>query len=111
MTPLKPAPDAVLQLVKCGCAKERCSTNRCQCRKAGLQCTVLCSCSDNDEGEPCDNAECNSDADDEDGSNEPCDDEEGIGEEEDELDDWNNVLAALGNVTKPDPFYIKQGAN
>ena len=46
MTQLQPAPDAVLHLVKCGCIKSRCSTNRCQCRKAGLNCTDLCSCSD-----------------------------------------------------------------
>ena len=50
---LPPAPEAILQLVQCGCSKERCSTNRCQCRKAGLNCTDLCNCSDN--GETCDN--------------------------------------------------------
>ena len=45
----KPAtsPEAILQLVQCGCSKERCPTNRCQCRKAGLNCTDLCNCSDN----------------------------------------------------------------
>ena len=53
MTNLPPAPEAILQLVQCGCSKERCSTNRCQCRKAGLNCTDLCNCSDN--GETCDN--------------------------------------------------------
>ena len=36
MTTLSPAPKAIIQLVKCICAKERCSTNRCRCRKAGL---------------------------------------------------------------------------
>ena len=30
---LPPASETVIHLVKCGCAKERCSTNRCQCRK------------------------------------------------------------------------------
>ncbi|CAH3141394.1 unnamed protein product [Porites evermanni] len=50
---LPPAPEAILQLVQCGCSKERCSTNRCQCHKAGLNCTDLCNCSDN--GETCDN--------------------------------------------------------
>ena len=40
MTKLRipPAPDAITYLVchvKCKCAKERCSTKRCQCRKAG----------------------------------------------------------------------------
>lgn len=50
-TKFQPAPDAVLHLVKCGCVKERCLNNRCQCRKAGLNCTDLCSCHDeNDEG-------------------------------------------------------------
>ena len=29
MTTLPPFPEAVIQLVKCGCAKERCSTSRC----------------------------------------------------------------------------------
>ena len=53
MTNLPPAPEGILQLVQCGCSKERCSTNRCQCRKAGLNCTDLCNCSDNDE--TCDN--------------------------------------------------------
>ena len=46
MTTLLPAPEAVIHLVKCDCVKDRCSTNRCQCRKAGLNCTDLCSCSD-----------------------------------------------------------------
>ena len=49
MTNLPPAPGAILQLVQCGCPKERCSTNRCQCRKAGINCTDLCNCSDNSE--------------------------------------------------------------
>ena len=49
MTQLPPAPEAVKHLVKCACAKTRCSTNRCQCRKAGLTCTDLCKCSDSDE--------------------------------------------------------------
>ena len=46
MTKILPAPDAIIYLVKCKCAKQRCSTNRCQCRKAGLSCTDLCNCSD-----------------------------------------------------------------
>ena len=48
MTELPPAPAAIVELVKCGC-KKQCSTNRCQCRKAGLPCTDLCACSDDDE--------------------------------------------------------------
>ena len=51
MTTLPPAPEAVIELVKCRCSKERCSTNRCQCRRAGLLCTDLCSCSDDSECE------------------------------------------------------------
>lgn len=56
MTSLHPAPDAVLHLVKCGSKKDRCSNNRCSCRKANLPCTDLCTCS-NDDDEPCENAE------------------------------------------------------
>ena len=55
MTRLPPAPEAVIHLVKCGCVKQRCETNHCQCRKAGLNCTDLCSCSDN--WEKCENEE------------------------------------------------------
>eukprot|EP00795_Rhopilema_esculentum_P002638 gene2638-838_t len=43
--------DAVLQLIKCGCAKEKCATNRCQCRKVGLSCTDLCKCMDREDDE------------------------------------------------------------
>jgi len=49
MTTLSPVPEAIIQLVKCRCAKEPCSMNRCQCRKVGLLCTDLCSCSDDDD--------------------------------------------------------------
>lgn len=49
MTTLPPAPQAVIQLVKCGCAKERYLTNRCKCCKANLNCTDLCnSCESED---------------------------------------------------------------
>ena len=51
ITTLSPAPEAVIELVKCGCSKERYSTNRCQCRRAGLLCTDLRSCSDDSECE------------------------------------------------------------
>ena len=51
ITKLPSAPEAILQLVQCRCTEERCSTNLCQCRKAGLNCTDLCNCSDN--GETC----------------------------------------------------------
>ena len=53
MTSLPPAPEAIIQLVKCGCIKTRCSTNRRNCRKAELKCTNLCSCADS--GDLCDN--------------------------------------------------------
>ena len=53
ITKLPPAPEAIIQLVKCGC-KKQCVSNRCQCRRNGLPCTDLCSCSD-EEGEPCQN--------------------------------------------------------
>ena len=41
-----PAKNAITYLVKRKCTKERCSTKRCRCKKAGLNCTDLCSCSD-----------------------------------------------------------------
>ena len=37
------APDGILENVNCGC-KSGCSTRRCACRKAELNCTGLCSC-------------------------------------------------------------------
>ena len=43
MTTLLPAPEAIIHLVKCKCVKEKCTTKRCQCRKAGLNCTDGCS--------------------------------------------------------------------
>ncbi|KAL9978164.1 hypothetical protein ACROYT_G015654 [Oculina patagonica] len=51
MTTLTPAPEAIIQLVKYRCSKERCKSNLCQCRRAGLLCTDLCSCSDDSECE------------------------------------------------------------
>ena len=55
MTKLRipPAPDAITYLVKCKCARERRSTKRCRCRKAGINCTDLCRCSDS--GKLCEN--------------------------------------------------------
>ena len=40
----KPASEAVLHLVKCGCTKTQCTTMQCNCKKAGLYCTDLCMC-------------------------------------------------------------------
>ena len=48
MMSLPPAPDAIIELVGCGCKTSHCPSNRCNCRKAGLNCTDLCTCSDND---------------------------------------------------------------
>ena len=53
MTSLPLAREVIIQLVKCGCIKTRCSTNRCNCQKAELKCTNLCSCADS--GDLCDN--------------------------------------------------------
>lgn len=39
-----PAPQAVVELVKCGC-RGKCTTH-CSCRKNNLPCTALCKCSD-----------------------------------------------------------------
>ena len=53
MTNQLPAPDAVIHLTKCGCRKTKCSSSQCHCRKLGLNCTELCTCSD--VGDECDN--------------------------------------------------------
>ena len=42
-------PEAIVQLVKCGCER-----NRYHLRKSGLNCTYLCSCCNSDN--PCENA-------------------------------------------------------
>ena len=74
MTRLQPAPDAVLHLLKVACAKEKCSTNRCQCHKAGLKCTDLCSCIDGGD-ELCDNVD-DSDEEDNDEPEDECEKED-----------------------------------
>ena len=51
MTKELPAPESVIHLVKCKCAKMRCTSNRCRCKAANLNCTDLCECSDNDKCE------------------------------------------------------------
>ena len=51
MSTLAPAPEAIIILVNYRCSKERCSSNRCQCREAGLLCTDLFCCSDDSECE------------------------------------------------------------
>jgi len=73
-TTLSPVPVAIVQLVKCRCEKEPCSTNRCQCRKAGLLCTDLCSCSEDDD-DGCENQQGEWDDDDSDIEEEEDDDD------------------------------------
>ena len=42
----KPAPQAVMELVKCGCKGSCQEKPNCSCHKNGLSCTALCKCSD-----------------------------------------------------------------
>ena len=91
MTTLQPAPDAILHLVKCGCSKERCSTNRCQCRKAKLPCTDLCSCIDNEEDEPCNNANEEEEVDSESSD---------VEESDDDGDEWHFIRRASLSCSK-----------
>jgi len=44
ITTLKPAPDAVIELTRCGCGTSKCIGGRCSCKKAGLPCTEMCAC-------------------------------------------------------------------
>ena len=75
MSKLPPAPHVIIYPVQCKCAWERCSTstNHCQCRKAGLNCTDLCSCSDS--GELSENTHDNN-GDDDDGYDDDDDDDD-----------------------------------
>ena len=41
MTKLVPAPESILHLTVCNC-KTKCVTNRCKCRKNGLNCCEMC---------------------------------------------------------------------
>ena len=41
LTDLEPAPQQLLQIVKCGC-KGDCDSQRCSCKKNGIQCTFAC---------------------------------------------------------------------
>ena len=40
-TDLPPAPDSLLQLIRCNCSSD-CSTMRCICRKSGMECSPAC---------------------------------------------------------------------
>ena len=44
------APDFVLNLVKCNCqaVTNTCTTKRCRCKQAGMNCTLFCGCRDRD---------------------------------------------------------------
>ena len=79
MTTLHPAPQAIINLVKCKCSEERCSTNRCQCKKNGLYCIDLCGCSDN--GEQCENV-----------LDDDSDKEDDHDDQDDDYDDVDDVL-------------------
>ena len=46
MTTILTAPEAIIHLVKCKCVKERCTSKRCQCSKANMNCMDLCGFSD-----------------------------------------------------------------
>ena len=41
MTNLSAAPTTLLQILRCNCASD-CTTNRCTCRKNGLDCSAAC---------------------------------------------------------------------
>lgn len=41
MTEMSPAPDVLLQMIHCNCMSN-CGTQRCSCRKHGLECTSAC---------------------------------------------------------------------
>ena len=49
-TELLPAPEAIIEMVRCQC-KADCSSNRCSCKSLGLPCTELCQCSANCQNE------------------------------------------------------------
>lgn len=46
MSLLDPAPQAILELVKCNCSSSHCSSKRCKCRAQNLTCSELCGCYD-----------------------------------------------------------------
>ena len=56
MATKSPAPEAVLHLVQCKCTKTRCTTMQYSYKNAGLHCTDLCMCCEQDDDE-CDNAD------------------------------------------------------
>jgi len=73
MTDKDPAPDNLLNIIRCKC-KSSCASALCSCKKNGLSCVTACS---NCHGEACSNTEpvCNNDAFSESESDEECDGE------------------------------------
>ena len=45
---LPPVPEAVIELLRCGCISSKCVTKRYKCVINGLECTELCACWDAD---------------------------------------------------------------
>ena len=60
LTTLPPAADAIIQLVKCVCVKEKCANNRCKFHQTNLNFSDLCNCSES--GERWENRCCDSPA-------------------------------------------------
>jgi hypothetical protein len=51
-TTLKPAPNAILELVYCKCKKTKCTGGQCSCKRKDLVCTDLCQCLECDNEDP-----------------------------------------------------------
>ena len=81
MTKKLPALEAIIELVKCGCTKQRCSNNRCQCHKSGLHCTELCACCDGDDDD-CENSFEPIEDDVDDMGADSCDDSDGVDDDD-----------------------------
>ena len=53
MSTLPPAPEAIVELIKCGCLKSKCESARCKCVANKLSCCELCSCYRDEDEEIC----------------------------------------------------------
>ena len=51
-TRIPPAPQTILEMVRCHC-KTHCTTQRCSCRRHNLACTELCLCGECENDEDC----------------------------------------------------------
>ena len=49
ITNLNPAPDSIIELVKCGCMAGKCQSSNCSCRRAAMVCTQMCKCEGNEQ--------------------------------------------------------------